>query len=104
MPRISLFALGLVIAPALAVLPSNTAPGTADYTIQVENTMGHDMDFFYSDADSTEHTLGAIPGYLRVTFTIKSPARTAITVIERGAAMGTDYEMKKEVQLVDDST
>lgn len=96
MARISLLCLGLLVGPVIAI------PLDIDYTIQVENTMGHEMDFFYADNDSTEHTLGTIPPYLAQKFVIKSPARTAITIIERGAAMG-DYEMRKDLILVADS-
>jgi hypothetical protein len=106
MPRTSLLCLGVLLVPALASVP-NAAPasgaiGAIDYTIQIENTMGHEMDFFYSDTDSTEHRLGVIPPFLAQKFVITSPARTSIVIIERGSAMG-DYEMKKTIQLVADS-
>jgi hypothetical protein len=104
MPRTSLLCLGVLLVPALASVPSAApaAARTIDYTIQVENTMGHEMDFFYSDTDSTEHRLGVIPPFLAQKFVITSPARTSIVIIERGSAMG-DYEMKKTIQLVADS-
>lgn len=103
MPKIALLCVGLLIAPVMAGQPASKLKAhLIDYTIQVENTMGHEMDFSYSDTDSTEHTLGTIPPYLRQKFLIKSPVRTTIVVIERGAAMG-DYEMKKELVLVADS-
>jgi hypothetical protein len=105
MPRISLLCLCLLAGPFLstgrnAVLVP--ALGAIDYTIQIENTMGHEMDFFYSDTDSTEQVLGTIPPYLAQKFVIKSPARTSIVIIERGSAMG-DYEMRKTIELVADS-
>jgi hypothetical protein len=101
MPRIALLCVGLLIAP-LAANHEPPAPilQVTDYTIQIENTMGHEMDFFYND--STEHALGTIPGYIKQKFVIKSPARTSIEIIERGVAMG-DYEMKKTVELSADS-
>lgn len=103
MLKVSLLYYSLLIAPVVTGLPApEPAAAVVDYTIQVENTMGHDMDFFYSDTDSTEHSLGTIPPYLKQKFIIKSPARTTIVIIERGAAMG-DYEMKKTLELVADS-
>ena len=103
MTRYAILSLGLLLAPGLATNPAPSAGrGATDYTIEVENTMSHEMDFSYSDADSTEHSLGTIPGYLRQKFVIKSPARTTISIIERGAAMG-DYEMRKSLELVADS-
>ena len=101
MPRISLLCVGLLIAPVAAGHQSpKPVPRAIDYTIQVENTMGHEMDFFYND--STEHILGTIPPYIKQKFLIKSPIRTSIDIIERGVAMG-DYEMKKTIQLSADS-
>ena len=106
MPRISLLCIGLLVAPGLAGRMTSAATplhGAIDYSIQIENTMGHEMDFFYSDNDSTEHTLGTIPPYQTQLFTIKSPARTSIVIIELGAAMGAEYDMRKTVELVADS-
>jgi hypothetical protein len=103
MSKMPFLRVGLLLAPVIAGHPlPESGAGAIDYTIQVENTMGHDMDFFYSDTDSTEHSLGTIPPYLKQKFVIKSPARTTIVIIERGAAMG-DYEMKKTLELVADS-
>jgi hypothetical protein len=92
-------ALGIVWAGNGHRAPERAAP-EIDYTIQVENTMGHDMDFFYND--STEHMLGSIPPYLHQKFVIKSPARTSVVIIERGNAMPS-YEMTKPLSLVADS-
>lgn len=101
MSRITLLCAGLLIAPVAAGFQSPQPTSRAiDYTIEVENTMGHQMDFFYND--STEHTLGTLPPYIKQKFVIKSPARTSIEIIERGTAMG-DYEMKKPIQLSADS-
>ena len=103
--RISLFSVGLLVGPLLSTVPSAAPvpPARAiDYTIQIENTMGHEMDFLYSDTDSTEHALGTIPPYLVQKFVVRSPARTSIVIIERGSSMG-DYEVKKEIELVADS-
>jgi hypothetical protein len=103
MPKTALLCVSLLALPAFAFHQAPQPSSDVDYTLQVENTMGHEMDFSYSDADSTEHPLGTIPGYLKQKFTIKSPARTTVAVIERGAAMGSDYEMRKTVELVADS-
>jgi hypothetical protein len=98
MPRMPLLRAGLIVPVLVLLQPTRSV----DYAIQIENTMGHEMDFFYSDTDSTEHALGTIPPYLIQKYVIKSPARTSIVIIERGSAMG-DYEMKKPVDLVADS-
>jgi hypothetical protein len=64
MSRIALLCIGLVIVPMVAGYQwPAPSPRFTDYTFQIENTMGHEMAFFYND--STEHALGTIPGYIK---------------------------------------
>jgi hypothetical protein len=61
------------------------------------------MDFSYTEFEGTvEHTLGTVEPYKSRVFVIGSPQATAITLIERGAAMPL-YEGRRSVTLRADS-
>ena len=80
MPRITLLSLGLLIAPVAGGHQSTRPQRVTDYTLQIENTMGHEMDFSYSDADSTEHSLGSIPDSSSSNFpSSRPPARPSLS-------------------------
>ena len=99
MKTIASFALML----ALGSVPAPLTPAPAvDYKVAIENSMGHEMDFYYSVADTTQHLLGTIPGYVTLEFTIKSPPSTTIVITERGAAM-PGHEAQQTVVLKADS-
>lgn len=92
----------LRIGVALALIGS-AAPPRTDYMVSIENRMGHEMDFYYMDADSVpEKLLGSVPGNDIKEFTIQSPARTNILIIERGDAM-PNWSDKRPVTLKADS-
>lgn len=92
----------LRIGVVLALVSSAVLPRT-DYVVSIENTMGHEMDFYYTDGDSvTEKLLGTVPKRDIKEFTIKSPARTNILIIERGDAM-PNWSDKRPVTLKADT-
>lgn len=76
----------LILGTSL-VLSVMAGRGSTDYRIEIINQMGHQMDFFYTDQDTVEHPLGAVNAFDSQVFTIVSPHRKEITIVERGAAM-----------------
>ena len=98
MKTVASFALML----ALGSVPAPSSPPSADYKVAIENSMGHEMDFYYSVADTTQHLLGTVPGYITLEFTIKSPPSTTIVITERGTAM-PGHEAQQTVVLKADS-
>lgn len=91
------------VVAALAIALPAAALVKTDYVVSIENTMGHEMDFYYNDADSTvEKLLGSVPGNEVKEFVVKSPASTSITIIERGDAM-PNWSDKRPVTLQADS-
>ena len=98
-------AVALVTAPVAGFLPFDSASDSTpavDYVVAIENTMGHAMDFYFSDVDTTaENLLGAVPGHEFREFVIKSPARTNVVITERGDAM-PGYVARLEVTLKPD--
>lgn len=99
MKTLASFALLLTLGIAPLDPP---AASPLDYKIAIENGMGHEMDFYYSAVDTTQHLLGTVPGYVTLEFTIKSPPSTTIVVTERGAAM-PGHEAQQTVVLKADS-
>jgi hypothetical protein len=103
---VTMAVVALTAAPAAGFLPLNSSsPGkpAVDYSIAIENTMGHAMDFSYSDVDTTAETpLGTVEGHEVREFVIPSPARTNIVITERGNAM-PGYVARLEITLKPDS-
>lgn len=100
MPRLFSLVAFLSICGAVS---ASSGPQT-DFMISIENTMGHEMDFYYTDtSDSTaEKPLGSVPGHDIKDFTVRAPASASVTIVERGAAM-PDYVARKPVILKADS-
>jgi hypothetical protein len=97
----TLASFALMLALGSVPTPSPVPPAT-DYKVAIENTMPHDMDFYYSAVDTTQHLLGTIPGSITLEFTIKSPPSTTIVITQRGDAM-PGHEAQQTVVLKPDS-
>ena len=100
-PTMKSFA-GFALLLLLGMAPATSPAPVVDYKVAIENTMPHDMDFYYRAADTTKHLLGTIPGYVTLEFTIKSPPTTTIVITEMGSAM-PGHEIDQTVVLQADS-
>jgi hypothetical protein len=98
MRTIASFALLWVLGSA----PTPSSAPVIDYKVAIENTMPHEMDFYYSVVDTTKQLLGTIPGYVTQEFTIKSPPSTTIVITQMGSSM-PGYEMFGTFELKADS-